>query len=191
MIIPELIPEKAMFKTKEVGILFCVHQRKVYNWIQYGKLQAVKVGGVVRVPREAILEFIPTNGKGFLNTSERAVTSRMVSAMRGRINQIIRRGNIKAGTSMKLLGCSREEFQSHIEKQFLPGMTWENYGREGWTIDHIIPCAQFDLSIPDSQKVCFHYTNLQPLWHIDNIKKGKKYTRRNIRKVIRISRALS
>jgi len=56
-------------------------------------------------------------------------------------------------------------------------MTWDNYGRkEGqWSIDHIIPCAIFDLSDPIEQKQCFHYTNLQPLWHIDNLKKSDKY----------------
>jgi len=54
-------------------------------------------------------------------------------------------------------------------------MTWSNYGK-GWHIDHIKPCASFDLSNPEQQKICFHYTNLQPLWAIDNIKKGAKFT---------------
>jgi excisionase family DNA binding protein len=191
MIIPEVIPEKAMFKPTEVAAMFSVQSRAIYSWINHGKINAIKVcGSVVRIPREAILEFINMGGKGFVNTHKRAVTSRMVAAMRGRIRSIIC-GNAKADTSMRLLGCTREAFREHIEKRFKPGMTWDNYGLNGWTVDHIIPCAQFDLSDPDHQRVCFHYTNLQPLWHIENIKKGKKYTRRNIRKVIRISHAIS
>ncbi len=180
-----------MFKPELVANLFGVSRSVVYGWVNSGKINVWRMCKTIRIPHEDVMEFIKRGGKGFINTGERAVLNRMVSAMRGRVNHIVRRGNVKASTSMKLLGCTREQFRAHLEKQFLPGMTWENYGRDGWTIDHIIPCAQFDLSIPDSQKVCFHYTNLQPLWHIDNIKKGKKYTRRNIRKVIRISHALS
>jgi hypothetical protein len=71
---------------------------------------------------------------------------------------------------MELLGCTRAEFLAHIEAQFQPGMTWEN--RSLWHIDHIRPCAGFDMLDPAQQRVCFHYTNLQPLWAADNIKKG-------------------
>jgi DNA/RNA endonuclease G (NUC1) len=53
-------------------------------------------------------------------------------------------------------------------------MNWENYGKNGWHIDHIIPCASFDLTDPKQQKNCFHYTNLQPLWAADNIRKSDK-----------------
>ena len=48
-------------------------------------------------------------------------------------------------------------------------MTKENYGE--WHVDHIKPCASFDLTDPEQQAICFHYTNLQPLWAVDNIKK--------------------
>ena len=51
-------------------------------------------------------------------------------------------------------------------------MTRKNYGL--WHVDHIKPCFSFDLTDPEQQKICFHYTNLQPLWALENIKKGKK-----------------
>jgi hypothetical protein len=80
----------------------------------------------------------------------------------------------KAYKSMKLLGCTIENVRDHLESQFTDGMSWENYGRGGWHIDHIIPCALFDLSKPSHQKVCFNYQNLQPLWESDNCSKGDK-----------------
>jgi len=192
MIIPNTIPKKAIFKPEEIAELFGVTRRRVYDWVKLGNINALKISSLIRIPHEDVLEFIKNEGKGFVNTGKGAVTNRMVAAMRGRISHMIRNSeSIKEATSMKLLGCTIDEFRDHIEKQFQPGMSWDNYGKGGWTIDHIIPCSKFDLSIPGSQRVCFNYTNLQPLWHTDNISKGNKYTRRNIRKVIRKSKALS
>ena len=51
-------------------------------------------------------------------------------------------------------------------------MTWDNHGE--WHIDHIKPCASFDLTDADQQRECFNYTNLQPLWAKDNLSKGAK-----------------
>ena len=53
-------------------------------------------------------------------------------------------------------------------------MTWQNHTVTGWHIDHIMPCSNFDLSKPEQQKECFHYTNLQPLWYDENIRKSNK-----------------
>jgi hypothetical protein len=74
--------------------------------------------------------------------------------------------------TIELLGCSIEEFTLYLEKLFKPGMSWKNYGRNGWHLDHIIPCAHFILSDPEQQKLCFHYTNLQPMWAKENLIKG-------------------
>jgi len=82
------------------------------------------------------------------------------------------KNNIKSDSTMKLLGCSIEEFKKYIEKKFEDGMNWDNYGV--WHIDHIIACANFDLSDPEQQRICFHYTNLQPMWGEHNIKKGAR-----------------
>lgn len=71
------------------------------------------------------------------------------------------------------VGCTRDELKRHIELQFKDGMTWENYGQ--WHIDHIRPCASFDLLDPEQARQCTHYTNLQPLWAKDNLSKGAKY----------------
>ena len=67
------------------------------------------------------------------------------------------------------MGCSIEFLKEYLEKQFKSGMNWDNYGE--WHVDHIIPCVSFDLSDPEQQKKCFYYTNLQPLWAIENLEK--------------------
>jgi hypothetical protein len=71
----------------------------------------------------------------------------------------------------ELIGCSISEFRSHIESKFADGMNWAD---GGWHIDHIIPCAAFDLSCPEQQKACFHFSNTQPLWKSDNLRKHSK-----------------
>lgn len=78
--------------------------------------------------------------------------------------------------TMEMLGCSIPVFLNHLESLFKPGMTWDNYGhgKDRWQMDHILPCAAFDLTDPEQQRKCFHYTNIQPMWMIDNIKKGCK-----------------
>lgn len=73
------------------------------------------------------------------------------------------------GPPAVLLGCSISEFIKHIEQQWEPGMTWENYG--GWHIDHIIQVSSFDLTDPEQQKKCAHYTNQRPLWAWDHLKR--------------------
>jgi len=64
------------------------------------------------------------------------------------------------------------ELRLHLERQFKDGISWDNYGE--WHIDHIRPCAKFDLSKPEEQRACFHYTNLQPLWEKENVSKGAR-----------------
>lgn len=73
-------------------------------------------------------------------------------------------GNTKSASTMELIGCTAEFFKKYIESKFTKGMTYENHGNGGWHIDHILPIASFDLSDPEQQKICFHYTNMQPLW---------------------------
>lgn len=82
-------------------------------------------------------------------------------------------GTKKAHKTETLIGCTREFLMQHIQSQFKPGMAWNNRGL--WHIDHIGPCASFDLTDPAQQRECFHYTNLQPLWASDNIRKSDKW----------------
>lgn len=82
-------------------------------------------------------------------------------------------GKNKSASTFKLIGCNGEFLKKHLELQFQSGMNWDNQGK--WHVDHIKPCSSFDLSKPEGQEKCFHYTNLQPLWAKDNLNKGSKY----------------
>lgn len=77
----------------------------------------------------------------------------------------------KISTTMSLLGCPPIWLEIYLASLFKPGMTWENQGSV-WHIDHIKPCAKFDLSCPEEQQKCFHWTNLQPLFAQENFKKS-------------------
>lgn len=82
--------------------------------------------------------------------------------------------NLKSGSFVRDLGCSIPEFKVYLEKQFKPGMSWDNWSANGWHIDHIIPLSKFNLSDRSEFLKASHYTNMQPLWAVDNLRKGNK-----------------
>jgi hypothetical protein len=90
---------------------------------------------------------------------------------RNRVNRALK-GLTKSASTMELIGCTIEELRRHIESLFEPWMTWENHGL--WDIDHIEACAKFDMLDPEQQRACFNWSNLQPMEHIANIKKGAR-----------------
>lgn len=97
---------------------------------------------------------------------------RMACNLRKRLSFVLKSfAAKKSQQTLSLLGCTMAEFMVHLEKQFKPGMSFDNYGK--WHIDHKIPCALFDLTKPEQQAICFHHTNLQPLWAVDNLVKNK------------------
>jgi endogenous inhibitor of DNA gyrase (YacG/DUF329 family) len=97
---------------------------------------------------------------------------RLRTYLGNRIRATLKR-NPKLSTTIKLVGCSIKKLRKHLEKQFTKGMSWSNYGK--WHVDHIIPCASFDLSKPNEQHKCFNYKNLQPLWAKENLEKHDKF----------------
>ncbi len=96
---------------------------------------------------------------------------RLTHNLRSRINKALN-GFDKALNTMMLIGCEIDYLMYHLQEQFTSSMSWDNYGL--WHIDHIKPCSKFDLSKSEEQQKCFHYSNLQPLWAIDNFRKNKK-----------------
>lgn len=96
---------------------------------------------------------------------------KLAITLRNRLNRVIKRGQ-KAGSVVRDLGCSIEALKEHLERQFQEGMTWDNYG--DWHIDHILPLSSFDLTDREQFLKACHYTNLQPLWKLDNLSKGAR-----------------
>ena len=72
------------------------------------------------------------------------------------------------------LGCNLDFFIEYIESKFTEGMSWKNYAHNTWHLDHKLPLSSFDLTNIQQYEICFHYTNLQPLWAEDNYTKGRK-----------------
>jgi hypothetical protein len=97
------------------------------------------------------------------------VNYRLALYLRKTVNRAITR---KSGSAVRDLGCSINQLIKHLESQFKPGMTWENHGE--WHIDHILPLSKFNLSKREEFLIACHYTNLQPLWAKDNIRKSNR-----------------
>jgi hypothetical protein len=94
---------------------------------------------------------------------------RMKKNLRDRIRQYLIDEN-KSKRTMEIVGLDKEEFKSYIQNKFTEGMSWDNYGK--WHLDHIIPlCNAKD---ENEALLLNHYTNLQPLWAEDNLRKNRK-----------------
>jgi hypothetical protein len=100
---------------------------------------------------------------------------RLRANLHNRLNWALK-GIAKSAGTLELLGCTIDELKQHLEKQFQPGMTWDNHSPTGWHIGHRKDCWQFDLTDPAQQRACFHYTNLFPQWAQDNWRQPKSRT---------------
>lgn len=124
------------------------------------------------------------NGTKTLKQSSRERYLREVSSPEGRLKRRVmsriwsamNSQSVNARGTFSAVGCSADELRAHIEKQFTPGMTWANYGE--WHVDHIRPCASFDLSDPEQFAACFNWSNLQPLWAAENLSKSDTYAQK-------------
>lgn len=95
------------------------------------------------------------------------IQTRLSRNLRVRLSKAVHRGS-----AVRDLGCSVDELKQHLESKFQPGMTWNNYGT--WHIDHVKPLALFDLTDREQLLKACHYTNLQPLWAEENLRKSAK-----------------
>jgi hypothetical protein len=106
----------------------------------------------------------------------------LLSTMRSRVAAALkasrRRG--KAVTdrgAMRLVGCSIDALMRHLESLFEDGMTWGNFGRGGWHIDHVYPVGRADMSDAAQVRAAFNWQNCRPLWARENLRKNAKVTR--------------
>ena len=106
------------------------------------------------------------------------INYKLTCVLRSRLNRAIKCDS-KTGSAVHDLGCSISEFKNYIESKFQPGMTWDNWSRTGWNLDHKNPLSSFNLEDLKQLKKACHYTNLQPLWVHDH----KLKTAQDIRKI--------
>ena len=106
-----------------------------------------------------------------VRTKRRLEHLRIRSALQIKVTFAMRNGSA-SDWFVQTVGCTVQELRRHLESKFTEGMSWANYGK--WHLDHIMPCDSFDLFDEAQQKLCFHYSNLQPLWATDNIRKANK-----------------
>jgi len=172
----KIIRRKSYLKNKE--------KIKIYN-SKYRKKKKEYFKNYYKINKERLLTYkkvYEKNNKNKINIKKNKyrikkykedLKYKLLNNLRRRVLNALK-NNSKSNSTVNLLGCSIEELWIHLEKSFKPGMTRENHGR--WHVDHIRPCASFDLSKPEEQVKCFHYTNLQALWAHENLSKGAKYT---------------
>lgn len=105
---------------------------------------------------------------------------RLSMTLRSRLTKAMKNKQ-KFGSAVNDLGCTIEELTIYLESKFQEGMNWDNYGNKSnqWSIDHIIPLSKVDLTDLIIFKEMCNYTNLQPMWHIDNMIKGNKILESN------------
>lgn len=153
---------------------------KRYQQSEHGKRVLLAYSRLPEVKATRRKWRITPNGKAssyrsFAKKRKTDLNFRIGLNLRGRLNDALgRRRSYKLKGALKLLGCSVPDFRIYLESLFESGMTWENYGRRGWHIDHVVPCALFDLSKLDHQRRCFHFSNMQPMWWLENLSKGSR-----------------
>jgi len=105
------------------------------------------------------------------------VNHRLSVLLRTRLRSAVRNGQ-KRGSAIRDLGCTIAELKSHLERQFSPGMTWENLGRgKGrWSIDHIFPMKRADLTDRAHVLAICNWRNLRPEWFAENVRKSARIT---------------
>ena len=105
---------------------------------------------------------------------------RLQCNMRSGCSRVVKQLSLgkKPVSTFKWIGCSPEELKDHLESLFTEGMTWENYGKDGWHVDHIRPVCSFTA---EEWEQVNYYTNLQPLWAEDNLTKSGFDRRQSVR----------
>ena len=178
------LAEHKLMTVQEVAEYMRITPRTVTNLAARGSIPGTQMGKLWRFSRERITSIVapreaPHNRSELV--SERGIKPchdylirYVTQALRSRYSSALNSRNVIKTTSvLSLVGCSIPELMSYLEARFAPNMSWDNRGE--WHIDHIRPCHSFDLTKLEELQICFHYSNLQPLWARDNLSKSKIY----------------
>jgi hypothetical protein len=136
--------------------------------------QIQRKNNLINSPKRKSEEFRKKDRIYIANRLKTNVQFKLSNRLRQRINFALRKC-YKSGSAVRDLGCSIPELKIWLENKFQPGMDWDNWSLFGWHIDHKIPLKNFDLTNREQFLQAVHYTNLQPMWAEENLKKGAKY----------------
>lgn len=179
-----LISKIRIYQKTEAGIKSRKKSKKKYKLTKNGK-------EIERISRERWKKRNPEKCRAYQHRYETSIRGKklkkeyrakkrssdpnykIIVTLRKRLWKALNKG-FKHGSAVESLGCTIQELREHIEKNFQPGMSWNNHGLRGWHIDHIKPLSSFDLTDREQFLQACHYTNLQPLWAKDNLVKGSK-----------------
>tara|TARA_B100000405_G_C16580115_1_gene372817 strand:+ start:25 stop:636 length:612 start_codon:yes stop_codon:yes gene_type:complete len=137
---------------------------------QVCEYQRRKKDGVKRKPRRTYEERMAHQLKYKRKRYHSDPSYKLLNNLRSRVGLALQ-GKCKSAATQELLGICVDECRKYIEAQFTEAMTWQNIH-----VDHIVPCASFNLTDPEQQRQCFHYTNLQPLLAKENLSKSATVT---------------
>lgn len=162
------------FVTKKVGVKWLAKQYRISPsavtqlLIDHGMNPSERTTNMVakHSPNDAAKHF-------YANKMKNSLPAKIRRRIMNRVQNAIKGLTVNMEGWFSHVGCSVEELKKHIEAKFESGMKWENYGKV-WEIDHIKPCASFDLTKKEEFSRCFHYSNLQPLSVSLNRKKGAR-----------------
>lgn len=147
-------------------------QRKAYRQVNKAKIKARNKASWSKNGKQ----YSASHYKWKVKKLKTDLQFRLRETVRARISMAIK-SEAKAGSAVKLLGCSIKEFKEYIEAQFKPGMTWNNWSLRGWHLDHIKPIKDFDLTDLDQMAEVCHYSNMRPLWAKQNLERRFEITR--------------
>ena len=168
---------RAKSKVMSACKLCTTNYDKKYNQNNKDKIQLKN-----KLFRELNRDYNKTYRKNNKDKIKSYIKKKLITDIQYRLRKILRtrlshalKDNLKTGSAVRDLGCTVQELKEYLEKQFELGMSWDNYGNKKgqWSIDHIKPLSSFDLTDRVQLLEAVNFKNLQPMWHIDNIRKGK------------------
>lgn len=126
--------------------------------------QRAKAQKTAETQAKFVFEQLQADARKKRDAQRKKQLSRVAKALRSKIAAALRSQRaVKSSRTINLIGCSYTTFQKHIERQFKPGMSWENHALI-WRVDYIRPCAYFNMVKPNEQRKCFNFNNLQPVF---------------------------
>jgi hypothetical protein len=143
-------------------------------WIEYRRERAQKDKDYRKANRVKVNAWKKTMYNRSKENQSDVYTQRRIKENIARRLRLTLKGQ-KSQPTAELIGCSIEDFKTHLESTWYEGMSWENYGTHGWHIDHVIPCSAFDHDDDTERRACWNYRNLRALWGDENLVKSDLY----------------